>query len=387
MRLRNTVWPCSFILLAVLGFILVRHARDTRSNTRIGLPNQTIQATISRTNVEAEHSNPQGFTIISTEMTPTGQIVYATKSGIEKRAFIPRGMSVPENVLEATLFGQPTIPNQPHRPSDVLNSNLVFYGLVVDENSNIVTGAKIDTSVLVMAPGKDAHPLISSLASGANGRFSIEIPWGQQIMVKVTKTNYVGTPWQTFRYGNIGGLEPKYYPDENNPTIFALHTKPNSETNTAPLFSFNNVFGLPHDGSPVRIDLTKGQIVKDGGDLIVSITCQEPYTNLKQFPWEISVSVVGGGLIEEHPIDGQIGNMQEAPSNGYSEGFDLKYDANSLDYHRQLDGLYYIASRNGQIYAKVRINMTTHWDDRGVPFGIEAYVNTSGSRNLQNASQ
>ena len=349
---KKTVCLFSITLLSIIGVLLVRHGyRKMQSNAQARQPNQAV--------ISLGNSNLQSFKIVSNEITSTGQIVHATKNGVEKKIFIPRGMSVPENILDSTLFGQPKIPKQPNRPTDVLNSDLNFYGLVVDENSNVIAGANVNTIVLVMSPGQDAHSQTSSLVSGSDGRFSIEKQWGQQIMVKVSKASYLDTTWQTFRYGNIGGVEPRYYPDQNNPAVFVLYAKANSETNSASLFSFNKVFGLPHDGSSTRIDLTTGQIVPTGGDLIVSINCPEPYTNLKEFSWEISINVVGGGLIEAHPINNQIENMQDAPSDGYSEGFDLKYDANSPDYRRQLDDLYYISSRNGQVYAKVRRHMTT----------------------------
>lgn len=41
----------------------------------------------------------------------------------------------------------------------------------------------------------------------------------------------------------------------------------------------------------------------------------------------------------------------------------------------------------GKVYAKARINMTSGWDDRGVFFGLKAFVNTNCSPRLQDHSE
>jgi hypothetical protein len=375
------------LFVSLLAFSLIVVKRNGQSlKVRAG-KNQS--ATVGQSTLlepaGSEGSNSKPFTIISDEITTTGRVVRVTKDGIERQALIPAGMQIPVEDLEATLFAVPYVPKQPDRPTDVLNGNLVFYGLVIDQDSNVVSGATVDTRIMVKHPGKKTASQDARLLTGSDGRFLIEMPWGQQVQVRVTKTNFTDVPWQMFRYGNIGGIEPRHSPDPNNPVLFSLYSKANAQ----PLVAFNKVFRLPHDGTPVRIDLTTAGVVSEGGDLIVSADCPEPYNNLKKFPWSLSVNVVGGGLVEAHPIDGRIQNMKQAPCDGYSEGFEVKYDASTPDseYRRQLDKLYYIGSRNGQIYAKARINMTASWDERGVFFGMTAFVNTKSSRALQDNSE
>ena len=75
--------------------------------------------------------------------------------------------------------------------------------------------------------------------------------------------------------------------------------------------------------------------------------------------------------------------LHEAPDGDYTPAIGVEYGPDSMPYVRQFDGLFYIKSRNGRVYAKLRFDMNTFWDERGIPFGISAIVNTNASRNLQ----
>lgn len=351
-------------------------------------PSEALEVSVQPTvdnQIDLDISNAQPFKIISDENTSTGRVVRVTKNGVEKQALIPFGMNIHEKDIAATLFAEPYVPKQPSSATEVLNRDLFFYGLVVDEKSNSISGACVESKVMVVQPGHNAVTRDIYVLSDNDGRFAIEMPWGQQIQVMVKdRPNFTDAPWQMFRYGNIGGLEPKHAPDRNNPVVFTLYSKTNAQV----LFAFNKVFRLPHDGTPVRIDLTTGIIVSEGGDLIVSTYCPEQYSNLINTPWKLSLKVVDGGLLESHPIGDRLENMRMAPSGEYISSYEVNYDASLPDsqYRRQADGLFYINSRNGLIYAKIRIFMTTFWDQRGVPFGVEAFVNTNGSPILQQKS-
>ncbi len=326
---------------------------------------------------QSEAAASNRFEILSDQLTATGRIVRVMKNGVEKSAFIPPTMQISAEQLEATLFAEPKVP-KPVKPTDVLESHLSFYGRVLDNMSNGIAGASVETMTLVMVPGKNAEQKKNHLLSASDGSFSVEEDWGQQLTIKVKKNGYIDAPFQVFHYGNNDTSSPKHIPNPADPVTFILHEKKTSES----LFSFSMGQGLPHEGTPVRFDLTTGTIVATGGDLIVSINCPERYDNSKKTPWSLSVRVENGGLIQAHPVDQRIENMLEAPATAYENGFQVEYGPDTPEYKRQHDGLYYLTSRNGQIYAKLRITMNTYWDERGVPFGIRAVVNTNASRYL-----
>jgi hypothetical protein len=76
-------------------------------------------------------------------------------------------------------------------------------------------------------------------------------------------------------------------------------------------------------------------------------------------------------------------HLHEAPEVGYEPGFSVEYGPDTSTFSVQHSGWYYVRSRNGQIHAKMSFFMNTFWDERGVPFRVEAVVNTNASRNLQ----
>lgn len=337
-----------------------------------------VVAQIEKKNVESTNvNNGDAFQIVSENITSTGKVYVVKKNGRIKKAIIPKTVKFNREQLERFAFPPPSLP--PQQPKPELNHELLFYGIALDQKSNAVVDARAEANVLIDSPLEKSHRETVYAVSDANGEFSFKIPWGQQMMVTVTaNTNFINPPPRWFQYGPVGN-QPIFHPDPNNPVIFPFQIREYG-TNNEPMhfFSFNKRFRAPN-GIPIQFDLTTGQIVPQGGDLIILITCPEPYTEMKPFPWSAKVEVVGGGLIH---IDGQnirMGFLNEAPSAGYSKGFEIEYDSNSPFYRRQFEGWYYIRSRNGSIYSKIYFDVDTRWDQRGVPFGINAVVNLDGS--------
>ena len=149
-----------------------------------------------------------------------------------------------------------------------------------------------------------------------------------------------------------------------------------------PLIFFERWFTAPNTGDPVRIDFLTGQKVAEGGDLIVSIECLRPYANGNPTPWRMKVEAVGGGFLRaDEP--GRLDLMYEAPAGGYFPAIEVSYGHEGEGFSPQFRGLYYVTSRNGQHIAKIIFDMNIRWDERGVSFGIQSYVNTNASRNLE----
>lgn len=320
--------------------------------------------------------------IISDTTTSSGRVVIAEKDGVRKTAHIPLTMAnmITDEQILHDLFD--TNVNIPRQTSRALNQHLTFYGLVLDDQTNIVVGATITGNVLVEDGQNPGHNVPLQTTSGSDGRFQFDVDDGQLIMINVNNgANYISPPPRWFQYGPVGN-RPIYYPDVNNPTIFVLTKKQSTDS----IVEVSHWFYAPNSGKPVHVDLSSGKTVKDGGDLIVSIYCPEPYTELKRFPWKLSVQVIGGGLI---PVDvnQSLRYMFKAPSEGYQSGFDVEYGPSIEPWRVQYEGVYYLTSRNGQFFGKMSFRMNTRWDKLGVPFNIHSFVNTNGSRNLQTISQ
>lgn len=335
----------------------------------------------SSSKVDAPQASPGSFRILSETTNGNRRVVRVERDGKQTEVRIPVTMAVSPEDLEALAFQEPAPPKQDNREA-ILTKELLFYGVCVDGESNALAGVGVEASVLVVSPQRHQGYKTYTTQSGADGRFSFAIPWGQQLVVRTSKTNYVSPPEQWFLYGPVGPGE-RHLPDETRPVVFQYSQKKEEP----PLHWFQKGFRIANDGTPVRVDLILGQLVTEGGDLIVTLHAMEPYTNLRPFPWKVGVEVVNGGLIEAKVNPMLFSSMPEAPANGYKPGFLIEYGPATPTYLRQHDAMYYVKSRNGSIYAKILFTSNPSWDERGIGFGISAYVNTNGTRYLHSVGR
>lgn len=314
--------------------------------------------------------------IIGDELTSTGRVFIVSKAGQERRVVFPPGDNPSKEEIDLLAFPPPAKPVNMVPIKTLLNQHLSFYGLVVDEKTNIVAGANVEAVIQVMNGESPMRRESVRLTSDSDGRFALEHPWGQLATITVTKrSEFIDAEPQWFQYGPVGN-RPKHVPNITSPVVFELHRVKAQE----PLFIFEQQFRAPNTGESVRVDLTTGKLVKVGGDLIVSTLCLEPFNSGVKYPWKLTVEAAGGGLVEAKTERLEL--MHEAPAGGYGS-LTVEYGPNSEKYDRQHDGSYYVQSRNGQVYSKIFFYLRTRWDERGVPFGIKAVVNTNASRNLQ----
>lgn len=364
------------LALTLVGLVAVFVIVKEISNGRVGVETGN-GADRNLDEPIAGESSKQQSRIVSETLTSTGTVYLVTKNGKTNTTFVPDTMRLTPDELKQVLFPSDEQPPVFRARGPGLNPLLVFYGVAVDEGTNGLAGAIVEANVMIDPPETESRREIFSTTAGKDGRFELQIPWGQQMMVTATHTtNYVSPPSQWFQFGPVGD-RPIHNPDPNNPVVFAFHRVLPAES----LVEIKRWWGAPNNGDPVRIDLTTGERVATGGDLVVSIFCPEPYTNMRQFPWKLNIQVVEGGLLAANVE--RLEFMHEAPAIGYQNGFQIEFGPSSEAYRRQYDGFFFVSSRAGQIFAKLQFNLRLHWDERGVPFGIHSFANTNGSRNLQ----
>jgi hypothetical protein len=383
----------SAIVLLALFLLLYHHARSAKlAKNEQGVESLSAMGknSFTSTNHGSKNSTPTAASlgkIISDTTTSSNRIVVAEKDGIQKTVIIPPTLAnaLTDDQILYSLFATNTAPK---KPGPGLNQHLTFYGMTIDDQTNALAGAIITGSILVVDGQNPPQEVLVETVSDGDGRFQFDMDYGQLISLTVSKgTNYISPPPRWFRYGSAGygpqESETISNPNINDPVVFVLTKKLPPEQ----LTEFRKNFAAPNTGDPVRVDLTTGQIVSAGGDLIISITCPEPYSETKSSPWSLSVKVVDGGMIQVGDQNTRMEYLQQAPADGYTDGVAVSYDQNSIPYRRQYEGWFYVKSRNGAVYAKMYFDMNTRWDERGVPFEIWAVVNPNGSRNLQTISQ
>ena len=390
------------ILLAIVllsAFVLFEHQKKAVKNSEIGEPTPPVKTSsslppnqISRRSNAPYSRSPNALSsagkILSDIATSSNRVVIAEKDGVQKTAYIPLTMAnalTSEQILDS-LFHT----NSPPRPSDhKLIQHLTFYGLTVDDQTNVLGGVTISGSVLVIDGKNPGYQLPVETTSDVGGRFQFDVDYGQEIGIHVSKgTKYISPPPQSFCYGD-GSYGPRdsvliSNPNIADPVVFVLTKKKEPE----PLIEIRKGMTAPNTGEPVRIDLTTGEVVPTRGDLIVSITCLEPYKAGVQIPWKLVLQATGGGFVTKSLGQATyvLGNMLEAPESGYDE-IVIDHPKDDPSWDSQYDATLFLKSRSGQIYGKLTFDMHTQWDERGVMFRFHSFVNTNASRNLQGMSR
>lgn len=317
--------------------------------------------------------------IVSQTLTETGKVVVVETGGRLWTNLFPDTMLslTDEQLLElAEAVAEPPPPRSTPA-ADTLNKRLLFYGVTLDDQTNLLPGVTITGLVTVARYGGELRHLPVATESGPDGRFEFDIADGQVLMVAADKgPDYIPPPWQWFQYSPMGNNQPLHRPASPMPMPFVLTKRQKEE----PLFEVDRGWAAQNTGEPVRIDLTTGKVVPTGGDIVVSIFCPEPYKAGEKIPWRLVLSATGGGLVPAQAE--RLDYMLQAPAGGYQE-FVVEHAKDAPDWNSQFNGKFYLKAREGRLYAKLRFDMHTRWDERGVPFGFHALVNTNGSRNLQ----
>ena len=244
-----------------------------------------------------------------------------------------------------------------------------FYGMVLDENDQPVTGASADFKWTDLSPDgtSEYHTTSDSL-----GFFSMLNQKGKRLSVSVSKSGYYSAAdarLASFEYANpADGL---FTPDPNSPVPFHLRKKGEA----AQLIHGLKLFGSRVDGTLSYVDLTAA---KNGltppGDLTVKCNRSGRMENGK-FDWVFTVSVPAGGLIESTDEF-----MFLAPEEGYQSSFEVGHKATDSDWVGQEKRKFYLKSRGH--YARVELTMIPNYNENAA-YDLEWFLNTNGSRNLE----
>jgi hypothetical protein len=255
------------------------------------------------------------------------------------------------------------------------NMPIDFYGLVIDQDSNPLPGVKIKSSLRhwKMAPpdygfiGADEIPLEAT--TGADGRFELTGASGDVFGVLLYKDGYeAGSEKNGFGAGSYSYA---------NPVIFKMW----KTGEKAQLVTGSKFWGIVPDGRVYTIDFlqgTKTESANTPGDIRISVLRSSQIQPRTKFNWSFSIQAIDGGLIEtDDPF------MYLAPGGGYESPYQFTMNATNADWKRELNGLqFYLKSRNGQLYGRVKFDIIPDYRDVSV-FNVNWAVNPSGSRNLQ----
>jgi hypothetical protein len=258
------------------------------------------------------------------------------------------------------------------------HQRISFYGMVVDQNGQPVPGATVYITVLynsLLGSGEDR----AVLQTNENGAFSVTGYRGRTLDIGLRKDGYdyegdVGP----FHYTTLVPETQRHHPDKDQPVKFGMWKRKGAET----MVKYQAIeFPLKFDGTEYRVDLLKGMVVKEGGDLFFRLTSPQALTGQSnssgRWTWGLEMEAVGGGFVLSHQK-----LMSEAPESGYQPKLELGKQATANDWDGQARGDFYSFTRQ-KFYSKFHLYFTGNPAIFQGVLTISSQTNPSGSRNLE----
>ena len=346
---RSTIAICGLLLIGCVLLFLLRGRLDKRTAHNADGARQNESSGLPPANFHSPPPAAEGLSHIPLNRFSSGQKPLS-------------GLNDSNAALQQIL-------NAWHVPID-------FYGKVVDEHNNAVSGAAVTFSWT--ANPLDELARTSSTLSDSNGCFALHGAQGPSLDVIVSKQGYYSSKQD--QWGFAYGITGHFSPDPANPVVFHLRKKGNPEHLIAVGgigLSTMRDYWVARDGSPTEISLRDGRQVSIGqGDLRVEVWIGKP---LEDFPsrsqWKCRISVPGGGLI---PVEDEF--AFQAPIEGYQPSDE--WVSAGTSWSEKVEKKYFVMLRDGN-FGLVTLRVI------GVPnpfFRLTSLVNPSGSHNLEPAN-
>ena len=172
-----------------------------------------------------------------------------------------------------------------------------FFGRVVDENDQSVSGAHVNFSWTDISANGTSE---ATTSSGPSGEFFLLNRTGKLLTVGVGKPGYYTTRdsnHPSFEYANPA--DGFFVPDPNNPVVFRLQKMGKAE----PLVCSRHLWGFKADGTQYYLDLVAGKKFTErppAWDIAVRFV-RSASNQEKKFDWSMVLEASGGGLIETNP--------------------------------------------------------------------------------------
>ncbi|MGO8681210.1 MAG: hypothetical protein ACLQUR_04590 [Limisphaerales bacterium] len=320
---------------------------------------------------------PKGITTpmpLSETVPPTNQPIGHENSASQNVFRVPLPVYLPVN-QQTIVTHKVETPEQARQEIESANVPVEFYGKVIDQDSNTLSGVNIKAVVrhwimadpVSMLAGSKEIPLEQT--SGTDGRFELTGATGDGFdIVSFKKDGYQRESGKR-GFGAVGG-------SYDDPVIFKMW----SDNIHEKLITGHKSFQIVPDGRPYFINLTDDTISESGeGDLKVWIQYSNHVVHGQLYDWSAGIEVVNGGLLEEG-----IGSaMYEAPTDGYVPSFQLQQQIKGGQSGEIGERQFYLKLKNGQEYGQISIDLYAPWNQIPGLVSVQYAINPSGSRVLR----
>ena len=255
------------------------------------------------------------------------------------------------------------------------NEPIEFYGMVIDQDSNALSGVNVKVTVEQVIMPVSTVPYIGpkeisvERTTGTDGRFEISGMKGEGFdLESIQKDGYEVEPTKR-GFGPSGG-------SFENPTIFKMWSTNIHEK----LIGGDKKFQIIPDGRSYFINLTDCTINESGqGDLKVWINYTNQVQDSNLHDWSAGIEVINGGLLEQ-----VLGSpMFEAPADGYVPTFQVEQKIKGYQGGETGSHQFFLRLRNGQIYGQMTIDLYAPFNEVPGLIRLSYAINLSGSQILR----
>jgi hypothetical protein len=265
-----------------------------------------------------------------------------------------------------------------------------------DQNGKPIANTRIQATIITETrDGTDRRRGLTR-TTDKEGTLHIQGEHGGYLVLRVMDPAYAHGSTNEF---DPGGTELAYstnhpygnrnYGTRESPAVYQVWEKEGAQ----PLISIKGDADAPFTGAPLRIDLMTGEIVDEGGDIILAV--KQPLTEEEmaralesdpvgkangRFPWSCEILVPDGGLYEIGFRDFDL----------YTFGVMKRPTVKSklIPYGRNMESFYswlMVDARNGLLHGKVNLEVRSGSERRKgkVMISIIALINGTGSRSLE----
>jgi len=262
------------------------------------------------------------------------------------------------------------------------NQPVAFYGRVVDQGGQPVPGVTVHLSLRWTAqpiPGltTDKFKAIAR-TTDANGLFSVVGERGSLLEIAGMEKRGYEAPKPIGRaywyWAAVAGH--KYLPDPQKPETIQLWKRGSVEK----LVSSTVSDAAPYDGPGVAFDLLDAKMGGPISDLRVAVS-RSPRVlaaNEDRYDWSFTVNGIDGGVILTSDSF-----LYLAPLEGYQRSATVTIRRGDPSWSPMRTVRLYVRSRNGAVYSRVTLTVSTSPDERPSAISIQSYSNPHGSRNLE----
>ena len=254
---------------------------------------------------------------------------------------------------------------------------ITFYGRVVDQHGNPLSGAKVRGNVKISRQWMEQKWDEHYTTTDNDGRFQFTGLHGQEFVVSPSNEGYDSKESsRNFAYSVLTPERERHRPDPSAPIVFRMWKLKGAE----PLVHIEvDRVGVPVNGAPTSFDLLTGKKLPGGGDLVLKVGRQPEHIQRGQrFDWKAVIEVPCGGIAEMNDA-----YPNEAPADGYEAQFTIEMPANSKEWQSSVTRSFYVKARDGKLYARLTLRITADYEPPPTGVTLEAWVNPSGSRNLE----